>query len=272
MIGDSQEIAQLRRIIGRVGPANSRVLISGPGGSGKEIVAREIHESGARAGGPFVVVNCASLQPERLNDLLFGAAAGVPGEGEPGLFVRADGGTLLLDEVADTPLATQSRFIRILQDQRLERPDGHGPVELDVRIIATSNRDLRAAIRDNTFREELFYRLSVVPIAVPSLAERREDIPALANYLMDRASASAGLPKRILGGDALTALQACPWPGNVRHLRNVIDWLLIMAPGGANDLIRADMLPADIISTADVETRAVRRNHDLAATRGAGDV
>jgi two-component system nitrogen regulation response regulator NtrX len=160
----------------------------------------------------------------------------------------ADGGTLLLDEVGDMPLATQSRIIRILQDQRLERPDGHGPVELDVRVIATTNRDLKAEVRQGLFREELFYRLSVVPVPVPSLVERREDIPVLARYLMDRGSAATGIAKRILGEDAITALQAYPWPGNVRQLRNVIDWLLIMAPGGINDPVRADMLPAEISS------------------------
>src|SRR6202012_5028420 len=130
-----------------------------------------------------------------------------------------DGGTLLLDEVADMPLTTQSRIIRILQDQRLERPDGHGPVEMDVRVIATTNRDLRAEIKKSLFREELFYRLSVVPVLVPALEDRREDIPDLIRHLMDRAAAAAGLPRRILGEDAIAALQTYPWPGNVRQLR-----------------------------------------------------
>jgi len=246
LIGECHGITVLRRTIERVGPAGSRVLISGPAGSGKELVARQIHLSGPRTNGPFVVVNCASLHPDRLNDLLFGTASDQTGEHELGLFEMADGGTLLLDEVGDMPLATQSRIIRILQDQRLERADGHGPVELDVRVVATTNRDLRAEIKKGLFREELFYRLSVVPVLVPSLAERREDIPALARYLMERAAASTGIPKRILGEDAITALQAYPWPGNVRQLRNVIDWLLIMAPGSVNDPIRADMLPAEI--------------------------
>jgi two-component system nitrogen regulation response regulator NtrX len=236
----------LRRTIERVSPTGSRVLISGAAGSGKELVARQIHASGPRANGPFVVVNCASLHPDRLNDLLFGTASSPTGEHELGLFELADGGTLLLDEVGDMPLATQSRIIRILQDQRIERPDGHGPVELDVRVIAATNRDLRAEIKQGNFREELFYRLSVVPVPVPSLAERREDIPSLARYLMDRAAGMTGMPKRFLGEDAITALQTYPWPGNVRQLRNVIDWLLIMAPGSVSDPIRADMLPAEI--------------------------
>jgi two-component system nitrogen regulation response regulator NtrX len=248
LIGDCHAVTVLRRTIERVGPAGSRVLISGPAGSGKELVARQIHLNGSRSNGPFVVVNCASLNPDRLNEVLFGTASGPTGEHELGLFELADGGTLLLDEVGDMPQAIQSRIIRILQDQRLERPDGHGPVELDVRVIATTNRDLRAEIKQGRFREELFYRLSVVPVSVPSLAERREDIPALARHLMDRAAATTGIPKRTLGEDAITALQAYPWPGNVRQLRNVIDWLLIMAPGTVNDPVRADMLPAEISS------------------------
>ncbi|TAL03318.1 MAG: sigma-54-dependent Fis family transcriptional regulator [Rhodospirillaceae bacterium] len=246
LIGECHAVSVLRRTIERVGPAGSRVLISGPAGSGKELVARQIHLSGPRANGPFVVVNCASLHPDRLNDLLFGMPPGQTGERELGLFEMADGGTLLLDEVADMPLATQSRIIRIFQDQRLERADGHGPVELDVRVIATTNRDLRAEIKQGRFREELFYRLNVVPVPIPSLVERREDIPALARYLMDRAATTIGIPKRVLGEDAITALQAYPWPGNVRQLRNVVDWLLIMAPGGSSDVIRVDMLPAEI--------------------------
>jgi two-component system nitrogen regulation response regulator NtrX len=248
LIGNSAAIVNLRRTVERVGPAGSRVLVTGPAGSGKEVVARQIHLSGTRAQAPFVVVNCAGLHPDRLNDVLFGAAATPEGDRSFGVFEMADGGTLMLDEVADMPLATQSRIIRILQDQRLERPDGHGPVELDVRVIATTNRDLRNEVKRGLFREELFYRLSVVPVQVPALTERREDIPDLARYLMDRAAASAGLPKRILGEDAMAALQTYPWPGNVRQLRNVIDWLLIMAPGSATDPIRADMLPAEITS------------------------
>ena len=224
------------------------MLITGPAGSGKEVVARQIHMHSSRANGPFVVVNCASLHPDRLNDVLFGQRRDAADDGEApvGLLERADGGTLLLDEVADMPLATQSSIIRILQDQRLERPDGHGPVELDVRIVATTNRDLRGEIKRGLFREELFYRLNVVPVPVPPLSDRREDIPELARHLLERTAATAGLPKRVLGEDAIAAMQVYPWPGNVRQLRNVIDWLLIMAPGAAGEPIRADMLPADI--------------------------
>jgi two-component system nitrogen regulation response regulator NtrX len=248
LIGSCPSIAALRRTIERVGPTGSRVLISGPAGSGKEIVARQIHLHSSRAQGPFVVVNCASLHPDRLAEMLFGAAKTPGGEDSTGLLERADGGTLLLDEVGDMPLASQSSIIRILQDQKVERINAHGPVEVDVRVIATTNRDLRSEVKKGLFREELFYRLSVVPVMVPSLADRREDVPELARHLMERAAAAEGLPRRTLGEDAITALQAYPWPGNVRQLRNAINWLLILAPGGVTDPIRADMLPPDINS------------------------
>jgi two-component system nitrogen regulation response regulator NtrX len=245
LVGTCAPMANLRRTIDRVGPTGSRVLISGPAGSGKELVARQIHLKSPRADGPFVVCNCASLHPDRLQEILFGIGGGAGGR-ELGLVDLADGGTLLLDEVADMPTATQSRIIRILQDQRLER--GSGAVDLDVRIVATTNRDLLAEVGNGNFREELFYRLSVVPVQVPSLADLREDIPELARYLIDRAAVTSGLPRRLLGEDAITALQSYHWPGNVRQLRNVIDWLLIMAPGTAADPIRADMLPNDIVN------------------------
>ena len=245
LIGNCPAIVSLRRTIERVGPTGSRVLITGPAGSGKEVVARQIHMSSSRARNPFVVVNCASLHPDRMNEILFGSQnAGA--DGPSGLLERADGGTLMLDEVADMPLATQSSIIRILQDQRVERINGQTAVDIDVRVIATTNRDLRAEIKKGLFREELFYRLSVVPVLVPALEDRREDIPDLIRHLMDRAATAAGLPRRILGEDAVAALQTYPWPGNVRQLRNIIEGLLIMAPGSASDPIRADMLPADI--------------------------
>ena len=247
LIGGCTAIAGLRRTITRVGPTGSRVLINGPAGSGKEIVARLIHRNSKRAEAPFVVLNCASLQPDRLREVLSGGATEASGGG---LFDQADGGTLLLDKVADMPLGTQSMVIRILQDQRFERTNGQGVVEVDVRVIATTNQDLKKEIRDGRFREELFYRLSVVPIKVPSLAQRREDIPELARYFIDRGAKAAGIAPRSLAEDTLTALQSYPWPGNARQLRNVIDWLLIMAPGASKDPIRAEMLPADLSSDA----------------------
>jgi len=249
LIGNSHVIGQLRQQIERVAPTGSRVLITGPAGSGKEMVARLLHERSKRANGPFVAVNCATLRPERLEVELFGTES--PGENHDtprkvGTFEQAHGGTLFLDEVGDMPLETQGKIVRVLQEQTFERVGGTARVEVDVRVVASSSRDLPTEIGAGHFREDLFYRLSVVPIRVPPLRERREDIPALARYFMARSSESSGLAPRDFGDDALAALQAYDWPGNVRQLRNAVDWMLIMAPGESRDLIRAEMLPAEI--------------------------
>ncbi|HTH97591.1 MAG TPA: sigma-54 dependent transcriptional regulator [Stellaceae bacterium] len=247
MIGNAHVIHQLRQAIERVAPTGSRVLITGPAGSGKEVVARLLHQRSRRAKGPFVAMNCATMRPERLEVELFGTEA-TDGEGprKIGTFEQAHGGTLFLDEVSDMPLETQGKIVRVLQEQVFERVGGSAKVDVDVRVVASSNRDLAAEIAAGKFREDLFYRLSVVPIRLPPLRDRREDIPLLVTYFMERSAKSAGLSKRELGEDAMAALQAYEWPGNVRQLRNVIDWLLIMAPGDSKDLIRADMLPAEI--------------------------
>ncbi len=249
LIGASPAIQQLRQAIGRVGPTSSRVLITGPAGVGKEIVARLIHAGSRRASGPFVALNCANMEPARMEAELFGVEAGAngaEGPGKVGTFERAHNGTLLLDEVADMPLETQGKIVRVLQEQTFERVGGGGRVEVSVRVIAISNRDIRAAIDDGRFREDLFYRLNVVPIQVPQLRDRRDDIPLLAEYFVGRAAEGAGLPPRRLGEDAMAALQAYDWPGNVRQLRNVVDWLLIMAPDDEGSVIGADMLPPEI--------------------------
>ena len=259
LVGASQNMTVVRRAIDRVAPTGSRVLITGPAGSGKEVVARQIHLNSPRAQSPFVVVNCASLHPDRLNEVLFGNADG-DDEGTGGLLERADGGTLLLDEVGDLPFASQGAIIRVLQDQRLERTNGIGAVKLDVRVLATTTRDLREEIKKGTFREDLFHRLSVVPIPVPPLCDHPDDIPDLSRHLMERAAANTGLPRRTLSEDAVAALQTYVWPGNVRQLRNVIERLLIMAPGGVNDAIRADMLPTDI--SGDAPTTLMMRRAD----------
>ena len=253
LIGNSAPINQLRQAIGKVAPTGSRVLITGPAGTGKEVVARVLHEQSKRASGPFVVLNCATMNPERLELELFGCEAGIDGPGAPGrtgTFERADGGTLLLDEVADMPRETQGKIVRVLQDQSFARMGGDRHVEVDVRVIASTNRDLAKRIAEGRFREDLFYRLSVVPLRVPALSHRREDIPALIQHFMARAAKVAGLPLRRIGEDAIATLQAYDWPGNVRQLRNVIDWILIMAPGGYEDLVCSEMLPPDIGSIA----------------------
>ena len=249
LIGGSSTLAQLRQQIGRVAPTGSRVLITGSAGVGKEVVARQLHTLSRRAAGPFVVLNCAAMAPERLEEELFGTESSVDGGEGPrkvGTLEQAHGGTMLLDEVADMPLATQGKIVRMLQEQTFTRVGGATRVEVDVRVIATSNRDLRSEIEAGRFREDLFYRLNVVPIRIPSLAERREDIPFLVLHFMARAADTQGLSPREIGDDAMAALQAYGWPGNVRQLRNVIDWLLIMATGDSSVPIRADMLPPEI--------------------------
>lgn len=250
LVGDSQLANQLRATIDKVAPTNSRVLIGGPPGVGKEVVARLIHSRSGRSAGPFVPVNCAAMTPEHIEMALFGVEAGVEGPGSPrktGTFENAHGGTLFLDEVADMPLVTQGKIVRVLQEQTFERVGGHTKVAVDVRVIASTNRDLQELITAGRFREDLYYRLNVVPVRVPPLKERREDIPLLVRHFMQMAARSSGLPEREIGDDAMTALQAHSWPGNVRQLRNAVEWMLIMAPGDAGGKIRADMLPPEIL-------------------------
>ena len=253
LIGRSPAIQQVRNAIQRVALTGSRVLISGPPGVGKEVVARLIHISSRRAEAPFVVINAATMAPERMEVELFGCEAGFLGSDRPrqlGTFERAHGGTLLLDEVADMPLETQGKILRVLQEQSFLRLGGQRRVEVDVRVIAASNRDLQGEIAAGRFREDLYYRLNVVPIRVPPLSERRADIPILAGYFMARAAEAAGLPARRLSPEALALLQSADWPGNVRQLRNVLEWLLIMAPGDAKAEIGVDSLPPEFLETA----------------------
>ena len=253
LLGESATINALRAQVEKVAPTGSRVQISGPPGSGKEVVARMIHTRSRRAGGPFVALNCATLNPARFEEELFGVESGHDPALSPrraGVLERAHGGTLLLDEVSDMPHETQGKIVRALQDQTFERIGGSSRVKVDVRVLSTTNKDLQAEIAAGRFREDLYYRLAVVPLKVPSLRERREDIPALAKHFLLRSAELSGLPKRDLSTDALTTLQAFDWAGNVRQLRNLMDWLVIMAPGGPSDLIRADMLPPEVGSAA----------------------
>jgi two-component system, NtrC family, nitrogen regulation response regulator NtrX len=280
LTGDSSIIAQLRSQIERVAPTGSRVMISGPAGSGKEIVARMIHTRSRRSSGPFVVMNCATLNPARFEEELFGLEAGNDPLAHPrraGVLERAHGGTLLLDEVSDMPLETQGKIVRALQDQTFERLGGSSRVKVDVRVLSTTNRDLQAEIAAGRFREDLYYRLAVVPVRVPALRERRDDVPVLAQHFIVRSAESSGIPGRTLTADTLAALQAYDWPGNVRQLRNLMDWLLIMAPGAAGDPIRADMLPPEIGSrapallnidpAADIMSLPLREARDLFETQ-----
>ncbi len=275
LTGESSAVSALRSGIDRVAPTGSRVLIHGPAGSGKEVAARMVHARSRRADGPFVALNCATLAPARFEEELFGVEAGADSLASPrraGVLERAHGGTLLLDEVSDMPLETQGKIVRALQDQTFERIGGSSRVKVDVRVLAITNKDLQAEIAAGRFREDLYYRLAVVPVKMPSLRERREDMPELARHFMTRAAENSGIPPRDLSADAVAALQAYDWPGNVRQLRNLMDWLLIMAPGGAGDAIRADMLPPEDRPgrPGAAELRPDRRHHGAAAAGGAG--
>ena len=280
LTGDSAAIQAVRAQIEKVAPTGSRVLIQGPAGSGKEVAARMIHARSRRADGPFVVLNCATLAPARFEEELFGIEAGPDPASHPrraGVLERAHGGTLLLDEISDMPLETQGKIVRVLQDQGFERLGGSARVKVDVRVLSATNRDLHAEIAAGRFREDLFYRLAVVPLRLPALRDRREDVPALARYFIARSAETSGMPKRELSADAMAALQAYDWPGNVRQLRNVMDWLMIMAPGSPGDPLRADALPPEIGAgapalltldpTADIMSLPLREARDLFETQ-----
>ncbi|KZD09800.1 nitrogen assimilation response regulator NtrX [Oceanibaculum pacificum] len=257
LTGPAASTAQLRLAIDKVAPTGSRVLLTGPAGAGKEVVARMLHAKSRRVRGPFMVLNCAIMHPDRLELELFGSDVDVDGSGtrKVGTFEQAHGGTLLLDEVADMPLETQGKIVRVLQDQTFERVGGGRRVEVDVRVIASTNRDLEAEMQEGRFRQDLYYRLNVVPLRVPPLRERREDIPHLIRHFLTRAAEQAGLPLRPIGDDTVAALQAYDWPGNVRQLRNVAEWLLIMAPGDPREPIRAENLPPEISAIAPAVAR-----------------
>jgi two-component system nitrogen regulation response regulator NtrX len=245
LVGSSPTMSQLRGAIERVAQTNSRVLISGPAGSGKELVARLLHESSARGGGPFVAINAASIAPERMEMEIFGEDGP---DGRPrkiGVFEQAHTGTLFLDEVGDMPPETQAKILRVLVDQRFRRLNGATDVQVNVRVVSSSSRDLREDIERGRFREDLFHRLNVVPLRAPSLAEHREDIPELAAYFVSRLADMSGVSQRLIGEDALAALQAADWPGNVRQLRNVIERMLILAAGDPAAPITVDSLPCE---------------------------
>jgi len=246
LVGASAAVANLKRLIEKVGPANSRVLISGPAGSGKELAARMIHAHSTRSSGPFVVVNAPAITPEGMESELFGVEPGPDRHRRVGALEEAHGGTLYLDEVADMPAETQAKILRVLVDQSFKRVGGTAPVQVDVRIISSTSRDLAQAITDGQFREDLFHRLSVVPIRSPSLAERREDIPALIEYFLERVSLDMGAPPRPIATDAMAVLQSHDWPGNIRQLRNNVERLMILAAGDPDAEITAAMLPNEI--------------------------
>jgi len=248
LIGESSGIVQVRQLIDRVAPTNSRVLIRGPSGAGKELVARLIHESSPRAQADFVAVSAPGMSPEGVEEELFGRENEDGSVKHVGLLERAHGGTLYLDEIADMPRDTQSKLLRLLVEQRFRRIGGAADVQVNVRVISSTAQDLAGRIQGGLFREDLYHRLAVVPVQVPPLADRREDIPPLVTHFVERLTASAGLPRRKFGDDVMAALQAHGWPGNVRQLRNNIERLLILATGALDEPITLDSLPSEVVT------------------------
>ncbi|MCC5997334.1 MAG: sigma-54-dependent Fis family transcriptional regulator [Oceanicaulis sp.] len=245
LVGRSAAMLALRQTIDRVAPTNSRVLIAGNPGTGKELIARQIHAGSHRARGGFVPVSAALMDPDRVELELFGAERDGVVE-RIGFLEEAHGGTLFLDEVGDMPLATQGKLLRMLVEQRFKRVGGAADVEVNVRVLSSTARDLRALIAQGRFREDLYHRLAVVPIDVPSLSERRDDIPLLVEHFIDRLTAMSGLTRRRIGEDAMAALQAHDWPGNVRQLRNNVERLLILAAGEPDEPVTLDHLPGEV--------------------------
>ncbi len=247
LTGSSVAINNVRATLKRVAATGSRVLISGPAGVGKEVAARLLHDWSPRAKAPFIVVSAARMTPERVEEELFGVEEG--GElARPGLLEQAHGGTLFLDEIADMPMPAQAKILRVLTDQSFTRVGGQRVVKVDMRVVSSTARQLSEEIAEGRFREDLFYRLNVVPVHLPALAERREDVPELAAHFTARYAAEQRLPTPEISPDAVAALQAYDWPGNVRQLRNVIERTIILAPSSRVKCIEIDMLPPEILS------------------------
>jgi two-component system, NtrC family, nitrogen regulation response regulator NtrX len=248
LVGNSAAMRQLRQLLKKIAPTNSRVLITGPMGSGKEMTARSMHAISQRANGAFVVLSAATMAPERMEEELFGIEYGQDQSPRIGALEEAHGGTLYIDEIADMPLETQGKVLRVLLEQTFQRVGGSKKVKVDARIITSTSRDLDALINEQKFREDLYHRLGVVPVHVPSLGERREDIPELIDSFAKSYSIACGQPQRRFSNDAIAVLQTRKWPGNVRELRNNVERVMILASGDPQEEISAVMLPNDVPS------------------------
>ena len=246
MVGESNVFKNFLANLDKVTKTNGRVFLTGGSGSGKEMAARYIHANSERASKPFVIVNCASIAPDRMEDVLFGRDAGtsLPSDG---LLSQADGGVIYFDEIADMPLDTQSKILRVLVDQKFQRVNGKSEVRVDLRVISSTSQDLREAIKQRSFREELYHRLNVVPINVPSLSQRLEDIPLLFEHFAKTFHETQGLNFRQLSLEASTMLQTMAWPGNIRQLKNMVERVLILGDGQGD--VSIEELPSETNST-----------------------
>lgn len=247
LVGNSSVIRQLKQTLEKIAPTNSRVLITGPHGAGKELAARILHENSLRAAGPFITLSAATMTPERMEEELFGFED--PSNGRTlrvGALEEAHQGTLYIDEIGDMPIETQAKILRVLVEQKFQRVGGAGKVKVDVRVVSSSSRNLQKMIIDGTLREDLFHRLNVVPVAVPPLSEHAEDIPDLVSHFASQYSSQSGQPARAIAGEVVAVLQTHDWPGNVRQLRNNVERLMILAEGEADSEISIDMLPSEV--------------------------
>lgn len=249
-IGDSAAANALRAAIEKVAPTNSRVMITGPAGAGKELAARLIHSHSLRKDGPFMVVNAASIAPDQMESVLFGEEDSSGHPTKIGLFEKAHNGTLLLDEVADMPIGTQNKILRVLTEQRFQRVGGRSDVSVDVRVMSATTKNIASEIEAGTFREDLYYRLSVVPLEVPPLSERRADIPELVQYFSERIADSSGLSVRSFARETLAVLQSMEWPGNIRQLRNIVERVMILSPSDASHPVGVNELPKDFVASS----------------------
>ncbi|MEM1236604.1 MAG: sigma-54 dependent transcriptional regulator [Pseudomonadota bacterium] len=268
MIGEGAAFRALRSQLDKVTKSNGRIMLTGPAGAGKEIAARYIHANSDRSDAPFVSVNSVGIEPDRMEEVLFGRETPTRGV-EQGLLEQAHGGVIFFDEVAEMPLGTQAKILRVLVDQSFQRVGGVDKVRVDLRFISSSSRNLRAEIDAGTFRQELYHRLNVVPIDVPALEDRREDIPLLAQHFIEEFNQTQGLPNRPLSPEAETLLQTMVWPGNVRQLKNVIERVLILGtdngPIAASDLPQSDGAEDEdrVVLSGSLATLSLREAREL---------